>query len=65
VVAKKIVGTAMSETIEMLVEMQQHIAEFRRLAASRRFDAFTAKLLNQLADEVEARARKFDDKKPS
>jgi hypothetical protein len=50
----------MSDTIEMSTEMRPHVEEFRRLAASGEFDEFTTKLLYQLADEVEARAREFD-----
>jgi hypothetical protein len=51
---------AMSDTIEMQTEMRPHVEEFRRLATSGKFDEFTTKLLHQLADGIEKRAREFD-----
>ena len=48
------------DTLELLIEIQGQVLQYRRLAESGRFDASIKKLIHQLADEVEAKAREVD-----
>jgi hypothetical protein len=50
----------MDDTLELLIEIQACVQQYRLMAASGRFDAITSRLLYQLADEVENKAREFD-----
>jgi hypothetical protein len=49
----------MAENIELLIQIQDQIIKCRRLAASID-DPKTARLLYDLADEIEQRAREVD-----
>jgi bacterioferritin-associated ferredoxin len=50
----------MAENLDVLIGIQEQIAQCRRLAAEI-FDPETAKRLRMLADEMEQRAREVDD----
>ena len=49
----------MAENIELLIQIQEQIIQCRRLAASI-YDPKTARLLYEMADEIEQRAREAD-----
>jgi hypothetical protein len=47
-------------TIETLIQIQQAAMKYRSLAGSGRFDADTSRLLLELAEMVETKAREVD-----
>jgi hypothetical protein len=49
----------MAENIELLIQIQDQVIKCRRLAGSI-YDEGTARLLLELADEIEQRAREVD-----
>jgi hypothetical protein len=48
------------DSLELLIGIQTSVLEYRRIAASGRYDKKTSRQILQLADEVEQQARKLD-----
>jgi hypothetical protein len=53
----------MAEDLRTLIAIQGWVLKCRRLAAETRDDPETARLLHQLADKIEQRARELDTEK--
>jgi hypothetical protein len=54
------VSDSAPDSLELLIGIQASVLEYRRIAASGRYDKQTSRKILQLADEVEKQARKLD-----